>query len=448
MPRRYPESHVLYRNLARDFPLIVRGEGCWLIDDEGRRYLDGCGGAYVASLGHGVPDIVAAMTEQLGRVAYVSGMSFTNTAVEELADLMAELSAPPLSHFYFLSSGSDAVEAALKLARQYWVEQGKPAKSLFIAPTPGYHGNTLLALSAGGRGHYKKYFEPWLTDVPRIPAPFPYRCHCRGADPACPACSGRALEDTVLRVGPDRVAAFIAEPVGGSSTGASVPAAGYWKTIREICDRYDILWIADEILVGAGRTGTWSALEPFGAVPDIQVMGKGLSAGFAPLASVGVPRRLADVLAKGSGAFLHAQTFSHTPMVCAAGVATIRYLTEHGLVQRSATMGAILHERLGALRDAPWVGDIRGRGLLAGIELVADREDRRPFPRAERVAERLTAAAQREGLMVWPNTGHADGTNGDLVMLAPPFIISPDEIDDIVARLGRALASLAAGRPT
>ena len=447
MPRRYPDSHVLYRNLARDFPLIVGGEGCWLIDDEGRRYLDGCGGAYVACLGHGVPDIVAAVTDQLRRVAYVSGMSFTNTAVEELADLMAELSVPPLSHFYFLSSGSDAVEAALKLARQYWVELGRAEKSLIIAPNPGYHGNTLLALSAGARGHYKKYFAPWLTEVARIPAAYPYRCGCRGSDPSCPACSGTALEEAIVRLGPDRVAAFIAEPVGGSSTGASVPGPDYWNTIRAICDRYEVLWIADEILVGAGRTGTWSALEPFGAVPDIQVMGKGISGGYAPLASVGVPRRIADVLAGGSGAFLHAQTFSHTPMVCAAGVATIRYLLENHLVARCADMGRVLHERLAALREFPWVGDIRGRGLLAGIELVADRDDRTPFPRADRVAERVTAAAQREGLMVWPNTGHADGTNGDLVMLAPPYIVTDAEIDDIVARLGRALASPTAGRP-
>ena len=440
MPLRYPDTPVLYRHLGRDFPLVVRGEGCWLIDDQGKRYLDGCGGAYVACLGHGVPEVADAVAEQIRRVAYVSGMSFTNPAVEELASLLAELSAPELAHFYFLSSGSDAVEAALKFARQYWVEEGRPDKSVIVAPSPGYHGNTLLALSAGARASSRQYFEPWLLDVPRIPAPYPYRCPCGGTDTACPRCTGAILETTLQRIGPEKVAAFLAEPVGGSSTGASVPRADYWRTVRAICDRYDVLWIADEILVGAGRTGTWSALEPYGAVPDIQVMGKGISAGFAPLASVGVPRRLADRLAKGSGAFLHAQTFSHTTMMCAAGVAAVRYLREHGLIARCAVLGDRLHQKLAALRELPLVGDIRGRGLLAGIELVADRETRAPFPRSARLAERVTAAALEAGLTVWPNTGQANGTDGDLVMLAPPYIITEDEIDEIVARLGTALA--------
>jgi hypothetical protein len=439
MPRRYPDTHVLYRNLARDYPLIVSGAGCWLVDDQGRRYLDGCGGAYVACLGHGVPEVVDRVAEQMRSVAYVSGLSFTNRPVEELADLMAGLAMGDLSHFYFLSSGSDAIEAALKLARQYWVERGRPGKSVIVAAAPAYHGNTLLTLSAGARAHYKRFFAPWLLEVPRIPAPYPYRCACRGADPDCARCSGRVLEQTLLAIGPDKVAAFIAEPVGGSSTGASIPRPDYWRTIREICDRHEVLWIADEVLVGAGRTGTWSALEPYGAVPDIQVMGKGMSGGFAPLASVGVPRRIADVLAGGAGALLHAQTFSHIPMICAAGVAVIRYLAEEGLIARCAVMGERLLRRLEPLRAHSLVGDIRGRGLLAGIEFVADRETRAPFPRSARVAERVTAAAQEAGLMVWPNTGQADGTDGDLVVLAPPYIVTEEEIGEIVQRLTTAL---------
>lgn len=439
MPRRYPDTHVLYRNLTRDYPLIVSGAGCWLTDDQGRRYLDGCGGAYVACLGHGVPEVVDRVAEQIRKVAYVSGLSFTNRPVEELADLMAGLAMGDLSHFYFLSSGSDAIEAALKLARQYWVERGRPGKAVIVAAAPAYHGNTLLTLSAGARAHYKKFFAPWLLEVPRIPAPYPYRCPCRDADPGCPRCSGRVLEETLLAIGPDKVAAFIAEPVGGSSTGGSVPRAEYWRTVREICDRHEVLWIADEVLVGAGRTGTWSALEPYGAVPDIQVMGKGIGGGFAPLASVGVPRRIADVLAGGAGALLHAQTFSHIPMMCAAGVAVIRYLEEHGLIARCAVMGERLLRALEPLRTNALVGDIRGRGLLAGIEFVADRETRAPFPRSARLAERVTAAAQEAGLMVWPNTGQANGTDGDLVVLAPPYIVSDDEIDEIVQRLTTAL---------
>jgi adenosylmethionine-8-amino-7-oxononanoate aminotransferase len=445
MPRRYPESHVLYRRLDRALPLIVRGEGCWLIDDEGKRYLDGCGGAYVASLGHGTTEVVDAMARQSRAVAYVSGMSFTNQPVEELADLMAARALGDLSHFYFLSSGSDAVEAALKLARQYWVERGRPDKSVLVAAAPGYHGNTLLTLSAGARQHYKQFFAPWLLEVPRIPAANAYRCLCRGEDPECSVCSGRILEQTLLELGPERVAAFIAEPVGGSSTGAAVPRPDYWRTIREICDRHEVLWISDEVLVGAGRTGTWSALEPFGAVPDIQVMGKGLSGGYAPLASVGVPKRIADVLARGSGALLHAQTFSHVPASCAAGVAAIRHLTAHRLVERCAEQGRTLHRMLEPLRALPLVGDIRGRGLLAGIEFVADQSTRAPLPRTEYFAERFTRAAQEAGLMVWPNTGHVDGTRGDIVMLAPPFIIGDDELAELVIRFRTALEQVAVG---
>lgn len=440
MPHRYPGSHVLYRNLARDYPLIVRGEGCWLIAEDGRRYLDACGGAYVACLGHGVPGIVEAVAEQVKRVGFVSGISFTNEAAEALADELAALAMGDLSHFYFLTSGSDAVEAALKLARQYWVDRGHPGKQRIVALSPAYHGNTALTLSAGARQSYRKYFTPWLVDVLRLPAPYSYRCDCRGEDPRCRRCNGTMLEDALLAAGPETVAAFIAEPVGGSSTGASVPRPEYWRNVREICSRHDVLWIADEILVGAGRTGTWSALEPFGATPDIQVMGKGISAGYAPLASVAAPRRIVDVLASGPGALLHAQTFSHTPVVCAAGLAAVRQLRQRKLIERAREMGAVLHRKLAALRALPHVGDVRGRGMLAGVEFVRDPASRAPFPRSERFAERFTAAAEAEGLMVWPNTAHADGTDGDLVMLAPPYIITESEMDEIVSRFGRAMA--------
>jgi adenosylmethionine-8-amino-7-oxononanoate aminotransferase len=433
------DSNVFYRKLTRPYPRIVRAEGCWLYDEEGRAYLDGVGGAFVVNVGHGVREIADALGRQAERLAYVNGTAFTNGPVEELAAEIARRSPGDLELVYPLSSGSEAVEAALKLARQYWVETGAPARRTIVALSPAYHGNTLLALSASAREHYTTCFRDWLVDMVRVPAPYPYRCECHGVAPLCAACSGEALEQAVLRAGPDTVAAVIAEPVGGSSTGASVPAPEYWPRVRATCDRYGILLVADEVLTGAGRTGTWSALEPYGVVPDIMTLGKGIAGGYVPLSAVVAPRRLVDPLAQGSGALLHAQTFSHHATLCAAGVATLRYLRDHALIERCAAIAPAFHERLSDLRDLPSVGDVRGRGLLAGVEFVADPATRAPFPRAARFAERFAAAALEAGLVVWPNVGHADGINGDLAMLAPPFIVSHDEIDLIVHRFGEAL---------
>ncbi|MBK5186987.1 MAG: aspartate aminotransferase family protein [Gemmatimonadaceae bacterium] len=423
----------------------MRGDGCYLWDANGRQYLDGCGGAFVANIGHGVREIGDAMAAQASRIAYVNGTAFTSEPVEALASELAALTPGDLDYIYFLSSGSEAVEAALKLARQYWVERGRAEKREIISLSPGYHGNTLLALSASARPHYAAYFREWIVDVHRVPAPLAYRCACRGADARCPVCSGTALEEKILDIGADRVAAFIAEPVGGSSTGAATPRDDYFRTVRDICDRHDVLFIADEVACGAGRTGTWSALEPYGVMPDIMTMGKGIAGGYAPLSAVAAPRRILDVLARGSGSLMHAQTFSHHAVLCAAGLATLRYLREQALVARAATMGRVFHDKLAALLDLPHVGDVRGRGMLAGVELVRDRDTRAPFARTAKVAERFTEAAQRAGLVVWPNTGHADGVDGDLIMLAPPFIIEPSQIDELVTRFRAAYDDAIAG---
>lgn len=450
---RYPDSHVFYRKLTRNYPLITHGEGCWLVGQDGKRYLDGSGGAFVANLGHGVAEIGEAMARQAAKVAYLNGTAFTSEPVEALADELAMLVPKPLDKFYFLGSGSEAVEAALKLARQYWVETGKPSKHKIIALFPAYHGNTLLALSASAREHYKTYYREWLVDIHRIPAPYPYRCECggradrrtaRGSD--CPTCSGSALEAAILQLGAENIAAFIAEPVGGSSTGHSVPEPGYFARVREICDRHQILFIADEVLVGAGRTGTWSAIEQYGVVPDIMTFGKGITGGYAPLSVVAASERIIDPIARNSGALLHAQTFSHHPVLAAGGLAAVRYLKQHGLIERCRRMGAVLHDKLQALRELPHVGDIRGRGLLAGVEFVADKAARAPMPRKEKFAERFAEAALEHGLMTWANTGQADGTNGDLSCLAPPFTITESEIDELVRRFAAALLQTVAAQ--
>ncbi len=442
---RYPDSHVFYRKLGHEYPKIVRGEGCWLIDERGKRYLDAVGGAYVANLGHSNPEIAEAIARQARQFGYLSGTMFTHGPAEELAAEIAETLPGDLSKVYFLCSGSEAVEAALKLARQYWIERGRPSKNRIIALAPGYHGSTLLALSASAREAYKAMFRPWLVDVHRIPASYPYRCECGGQSATCPVCNGNVLEEAITRLGADQIAAFIAEPVGGSSTGASTPRPEYFRRVREICDRHDVLLIADEVLVGVGRTGTWWAIEPYGVVPDIMTLGKGISGGYAALSAIAAPKRIVDAVATGSGAFMHAQTFSHHPVACAAGVATMRYLKQHKLVERCAKMGRVLHERLAPLAQLPHVGDVRGRGLLAGIEFVEDKGSRAPFPRAARFAERFAEAALDAGLTVWPNVGHADGTSGDLAMVAPPFIVTEEEIGEIVKRFAEALEKVSVG---
>jgi adenosylmethionine-8-amino-7-oxononanoate aminotransferase len=436
-------SHVFYRKLTRQYPRIVRGEGCYLFDAEGRRYLDGCGGAFVANVGHGVAEIATAVGDQARSLGYVNGTAFTHDPVETLAAEIARLSPGDLELVYPLGSGSEAVEAALKLARQYWVESGRSAKRKVLAFAPSYHGNTLLALSASSRPHYSALFTDWMVEVVRVPAPYPYRCECLGHPPYCAACSGDAIEAAILQAGPDTVAALIAEPVGGSSTGASVPQPEYWRRVREACDRHQVLLIADEVLTGAGRTGTWSALEPYGSAPDIMTLGKGIAGGYVPLSAVVSTRAIAEMLARGSGALAHAQTFSHHPVLCAAAVATIRYLRERRLIERCAELGRVMHRRLEALRNLPFVGDVRGRGLLAGIEFVADPETREPLPRSATFAETFTQAALEAGLVVWPNVGHADGRSGDLVMLAPAFVVTEDQIDEIVELFGRALRKTA-----
>lgn len=445
-------SSVFYRKLNRQLPKIARAQGVYLYDETGKRYLDACGGAMVASVGHGVREIAQAIGAQAQTLGYVNGTMFTSQPVEDLADELIDLAAPGIERAYFLSSGSEAVEAALKLARQYHVERGEASRRIVIARTPGYHGNTMLALSASARQHYRDLYQPWLIEMRMIDAPYPYRAGELGE--RSKAMTGEALADAIEQAGPENVAAFIAEPIGGSSTGASVPPAGYYGRIREICDRYGVLFIADEVLCGVGRTGKFFGLEHYKdadgktITPDIITLGKGLNGGYVPLSAMLATSQIFEVVSRSShGGFVHAQTYSHHPVAAAAGLATLRYIKEHRLVSRAATLGAMLQSRLASLQGdgegAAIVGDVRGIGMLAGVELVAKRETKQPFARELKVAERLVEAGLQQGIVLWPNTGHADGRNGDLVLVAPPLTISESEIEELVTLLRESLADVA-----
>jgi len=430
---------LLRRRLDRELPVAVAGDGCWLVAADGRRWIDAAGGALVANLGHGpdfLDEIAAAMAEAARSVGYVNGTQFTNPWAERLAEALAAHLPGELRHSYFLSSGSEAIEAAAKLARQVQLDRGEPGRWKVISLVPSYHGNTLGALALSGREHARAPFAPMLPDFPRIAGPDPYR-YPEEVDAAADR-----LEEEILRQGAETVAAFLAEPVGGSSTGARVPPPGYFPRIREICDRHGVLWIADEIMSGLGRTGHWFACERSGALPDVMVLGKGLAAGCAPLSAVVATGEIVATVARARGGFVHAQTYTHLPSSTAAGLATVAILERERLVDRVAAIAARFFVALEDLRRHPWVGDVRGTGLLAGIELVADRATKRPFARSAKLAERVTAAAFERGLVVWPNTGHVDG-DGDLLMLGPPFAITAAEIDEIVLRLARALDDVA-----
>ena len=420
---------MFYRHLKRRLPRIASGRGACLFDEQGKRYLDAAGGAMVVNSGHGNVEFAAAVADQIREIAYVNGMQFTNAAAESLAEELAEILPGALKYSYFLAGGAEAIEAAVKLARQFCYVRGATAKWKIISRHPSYHGSTLTALSLSGREHYRRMYEPLLTDFPYIRAPDSYR------HPGCPACTGEVLEEEILKQGPETVAVFLAEPIIGASAGAMVPDPEYYQRVGEICQKYDVLFIADEIAAGMGRTGKWFSFQHYDMVPDIVVLGKGLSGGLVPLSAIIANSKIRDCIANSNGAFKHAQTFSHTPVICTAGLVNLRYIKRNQLVERSAGMEKFFFEQLSRLMGYDTVGDIRGKGLFAGIEFVKDRATKEPFPRESRFAERLVERSFENGLILWPNVGHVDGQSGDLVMVAPPFTVSEEEISEMVSLL-------------
>jgi adenosylmethionine-8-amino-7-oxononanoate aminotransferase len=442
---RYPQGHVLLRSLGKDLPIVSHGEGIYLFDRDGKRYVDAAAGALVASVGHGNREVADAIHAQLLRVGYVNGTQFTSDATEALAARLASLVERELPAFgparaAFLCSGSETVEAAVKFARQLWMERGEPARTKVLARIPSYHGNTLYALSASGRPHYRKLYGPLLSEVVTTPAPYPYRSGLDDYARDGAEHYARQLEALIEKEGPHTIAAFIVEPVIGSSAGAAVPPAGYFERVRSVCDRHGILVIADEVLCGTGRCGAFFASHATSLVPDLLVLGKGLGGGYAPLSALLAKQAHLEEMRRGTGYFQHAQTYLQAPFITAAGLAVLDFFDRNDLVRRAAKVGTHLQAKLAEQLSAlDLVGCVQGIGLLAGVELVADKKTRAPFDRERKVAERLTAHLFERGLIVWPNVGQADGANGDLFVIGPPLIIDETQIDELAIALGLAL---------
>lgn len=433
-------SHIFPRHTKSDLPVAIGGEGCYLVDSEGRRYLD-CGDAAVSCLGHSNAVVTRAVQDQVGKIAFAHTGFMTSEPAESLADLLIKHAPGDLDRVYFVSGGSEATEAAIKLARQYFLEIGEPERRHVIARRQSYHGNTLGALSAGGNAWRRAQFAPMLIDMTHI-AP----CYEYAERPESESSFeygqrvANELEVEIQRLGPESVMAFIAEPVVGATLGAVPAVDGYFKRIREICDQYGVLLILDEVMCGMGRTGQLFACDYDNIAPDILCIAKGLGAGYQPIGATLCSHRIYEAIRDGSGFFQHGHTYIGHPVATAAALAVVTELTEKGLPMRAAGMGEKLQSALNtAFGQHPNVGDIRGRGLFRGIELVADRESKRPFDPSQGVAGKIKKTAFAEGLICYPMSGTRDGKHGDHILLAPPFIIEDAQIDELITKLGRAL---------
>ncbi|WP_296478165.1 aspartate aminotransferase family protein [Roseinatronobacter sp.] len=434
-------THLLHRSIHTPPRHAVSAQGLHFTDSEGRQYIDASGGAAVSCLGHAHPDVIAALHAQLDRLAYAHTGFFTTDVAEELADTLIADAPEGLSHVYLVSGGSEAVEAALKMARQYFTETGQPQRRHIIARRQSYHGNTLGALAAGGNEWRRAQFKPLLMEAHHIAPCFAYREQLEGeTDADYAARAAGELEAKILELGADTVAAFVAEPVVGATAGA-VPAVGdYFKRIRAICDKYGVLLILDEVMCGMGRTGSLYACEHDGISPDLLTIAKGLGGGYQPIGATLLSEKIYRAFAEGSGFFQHGHTYMGHPMAAAAGLAVQKVIKQDNLLANVQEMGQELRRHLqAAFGQHAHVGDIRGRGLFQAIELVEDRQTKAPFDPSRKLHARIKSEAMARGLMVYPMGGTIDGVRGDHVLLAPPFIVTPSDVAEITGRLSEAV---------
>ncbi len=442
-----PHTRVLHRNSHSDLPVAASGDGPYVIDTNGKRYLDASGGAAVSCLGHSDADVIAAVQAQIGEMPFAHSAFFTNKPMEQLADLMVDGAPAGLDRVYFTSGGSEAVEAALKMARQYFIEIGQPERSIFIARRQSYHGNTLGALSVGGNEWRRAPFREIMAETRHVDPCFAYRGQREGeVDEDYATRLADELEMEIKAAGAERVIAFIAETVVGATSGGVEPVAGYFRKIREVCDRYGVLLILDEIMCGLGRTGSLYAFEQDGIVPDMVTVAKGLAAGYQPIGAVLLSEEIFDAFYDGSGFFQHGHTFMGHATACAAALVVQEKLQDPEMMPHVRALGDMLDTRLNdRFGNHPHVGDMRGRVMFRGLELVSDRATKAPFDPALKLHARVKAEAMTRGLMCYPAGGTIDGTLGDHILLAPPFVVGESEIDLIVERLGEAIDAAIAG---
>jgi adenosylmethionine-8-amino-7-oxononanoate aminotransferase len=434
-------SHLFQRVIGADLPTAVSAEGAWITDADGTRYLDGAGGAIVVNVGHGAASVIQAIREQLDRTQYVHGTVFTTDAVESYGEEVAAILPMEGARIYPVSGGSEAVETAIKMARAYHLAKGQGGRSIVIGRRGSYHGNTLGALDASGKEPLRKPYTPWLGRFLHVAPAYEYRCENPRHPDGCGAWHATELDKMIASYGADTVAAFIAEPVAGATLGAAVPTDDYWPAIAEVCRRHDVLLIADEVMTGFGRTGAWFGIEHWDVRPDIVTAGKGTTSGYVPFGFAAASGAVHAAITE-RGSFVHGFTWSHNALGAAAGLAVVREL-KAGLLDRSRELGERLLASLRSeLEDDPKVGEVRGIGLMIGIELVRDRETKDPFARSARVAERILEAAREPGLLLYSSTGHVNGADGDLVMLGPPFSLTDQEAELLVDRTVAAVRAV------
>lgn len=432
---------VLPRSFKTRLVPAGRAEGIYIYDEAGKRYIDGCSGALISGIGYGVPEVVEAIHEQMLKLNFAHTSRWSNRATEEAAQAIARLTPGDLNYVWFVSGGSEAVESAIKIARQYYVERDgiSSSKHLIVGRWNSYHGTTLGTMAVGGNMPRRRNFTSMFKEHPKIPPHYCYRCPYGQEYPGCNLPCAHELENVIQREGPQNIAAFLAEPIVGSTVGALVPPDEYWPMVREICSRYDILLIADEIMTGVGRTGKAFCVDHWNVVPDVMTAAKGLAAGYVPTGAMFVREPIMDVLKKGSGSFQNGYTYCGNPVSAAAVAAVLRYMEKHNLIENARVQGELLDELLPGLSEFPIVGDVRGKGLMRGFEIVADKNTRKPFKRGSGASSLIAAECMKRGLVIYPSGGMVNGTEGDNFLVAPPLVCTADQIKEIVTILRESL---------